>query len=536
MAEVNNNALLLFQVGPVLCCAPSLRIAAIIEPQPLTHPPGASPSQPGIFKHAGHIVATRDLRYHFGVPQQNWKIPGRVIIATLAHGNTGFLVDEITAVMAMPNTGWGTLPALIPRNVFNRTLLLDKKMYLYTDFDKLDRLREPGCLRPYLQQLLTQQEKSSAREPPARAESTTYTPSITQPEHTLPTVPAVAASATPITTNTLKDITNPARFTTDERIKKTAKHSLATTDKRDDNNAPKRMPTPPATPSSNTASFGVSTSKPTITTVTLAHTATVVPANNMKNAALTENSVNRLPTDARSPLLDMDSGSPPVQARSWPERRNEVEFRVVQQAPKQHTDKITVAPSPLPPAKQQNTRVLFAVIVLALIGGMVSLFFILTTTTLSLSTNTHPTVVESTVVASQPSPDNSSITNKVIAPMPAIPATGIPAPYQANIQQNNRGITIVLSAPAQEQLFTTNEQPAVNARPAAPSSVATTSTKAPPTQTEITHIVVKGDTLWHIARRYVNNPFRYPELARLSNIKNPDLIYPGNRVRIIHRD
>ena len=49
----------------------------------------------------------------------------------------------------------------------------------------------------------------------------------------------------------------------------------------------------------------------------------------------------------------------------------------------------------------------------------------------------------------------------------------------------------------------------------------------------VTHIVVKNDTLWSIAKRYVKNPYLYHELARLSNIKNPDLIYPGNRVRIV---
>jgi nucleoid-associated protein YgaU len=51
--------------------------------------------------------------------------------------------------------------------------------------------------------------------------------------------------------------------------------------------------------------------------------------------------------------------------------------------------------------------------------------------------------------------------------------------------------------------------------------------------TVVIHVVVKGDTLWHIARRYIRNPWRYPELARLSKIENPDLIYPGDRVRII---
>ena len=52
-------------------------------------------------------------------------------------------------------------------------------------------------------------------------------------------------------------------------------------------------------------------------------------------------------------------------------------------------------------------------------------------------------------------------------------------------------------------------------------------------QRVITHTVVKGDTLWLIAERYIHNPFRYPELARLSDIENPDLIYPGDEVRII---
>ena len=50
---------------------------------------------------------------------------------------------------------------------------------------------------------------------------------------------------------------------------------------------------------------------------------------------------------------------------------------------------------------------------------------------------------------------------------------------------------------------------------------------------QVIHIVVKGDTLWHIAKRYIKNPYKYPELARLSKIKNPDLIYPGNKVVII---
>ncbi|MDH5613293.1 MAG: LysM peptidoglycan-binding domain-containing protein, partial [Gammaproteobacteria bacterium] len=55
---------------------------------------------------------------------------------------------------------------------------------------------------------------------------------------------------------------------------------------------------------------------------------------------------------------------------------------------------------------------------------------------------------------------------------------------------------------------------------------------APDTQ-RYTHIVVKGDTLWHITRRYLKNPNRYPELAAASHINNPHRIYPGDVIKII---
>lgn len=48
-----------------------------------------------------------------------------------------------------------------------------------------------------------------------------------------------------------------------------------------------------------------------------------------------------------------------------------------------------------------------------------------------------------------------------------------------------------------------------------------------------THVVVKGDTLWHITRRYLDDPNRYPELAAASHIDNPHRIYPGDVIRVI---
>jgi LysM repeat protein len=58
------------------------------------------------------------------------------------------------------------------------------------------------------------------------------------------------------------------------------------------------------------------------------------------------------------------------------------------------------------------------------------------------------------------------------------------------------------------------------------------SKRASSKQVPKTHKVVRGDTLWAICKKYLGNGAKYPEIAKLNSIKNPNLIYPGQVIRL----
>ena len=163
----NSNALLLYKVGPVLVCSPTLPVESVVLPPHLTTMPGASEAEPGVFKSLYGMVRVVDLRVRFGVDRADRKSPGQIVIAEVAGGHAGFWVDRIEDVATFPERGWSQLPSHVPKQVFGRALLQGDDIRLYADFENLYKFKSSGYLRHHIELLkkneIKEKEKSQSR-------------------------------------------------------------------------------------------------------------------------------------------------------------------------------------------------------------------------------------------------------------------------------------------------------------------------------------------------------------------------------------
>ena len=574
MEAPHNSALLIFRVGPVLCAAPSLPIVSIVSPPKLSHPPGSSPANPGIFYHAEHVVSVTDLRYQFGLDESKWIQPGRLIITEADGVYDALWVDDIIEVIEAPKEGWGPLPALLPQKIFSHTLLIDDQIHLYTELRQLVEIDESGVLRQYIEKLQQNPEMidghssdtPTEEKPPVvtssdnedaatKAQHTAAAPEeIDKPETTAQDEVAAADEISPLATLATTLESDPAAAATTaqarDEVEPTASESLSVEP------PPHELENESATTADESIDDATATERETTEEmVTEEDIAPVMPPDTGQpkiDDTVTSEVEESIPNQATLPVEEAVSTDNISEQKPAPAHiKTEIDNRLIiddepdiplildEDVHGNDTATIVTDRDIYRAEKSKLTIVivtLVAILLLTAIGGGLYYFFI-----------TPDKIVTSTAIKA--APDNSAkvetratdtATEKAIEVVEEKPPETPPSnDYHADIKPDKEGITIVLHTPKGEPVLreeaTATVKEDVEEKITTPTKKTVQKTKNK-NRNEVIHIVVKGDTLWAIAEHYVKDPYRYPELARLSKIKNPDRIYPGNRVRIINKN
>ncbi|MDH5570741.1 MAG: chemotaxis protein CheW [Gammaproteobacteria bacterium] len=506
----DSDALVVFRVGPVYCCAPTMAVISIIMPPEFTALPGATISEPGIFKSSHGLVHVVDLRKRFGVDEENRDTVGRIIVAEVESGRDGFWVDEIVDIVQFPMKGWGVVPVYIPRDVFLKTLMLDGVIHLYTDFDCLHKLKTNGFLRAYIENI--NREHSGATKEKKNNISLVVQSGVH--EHG-PEVGAAddAGVAMGEHLNANEQI---HRQDVKNRHVKVIKTVSA------EKEAEIMSPSGKAMSSSR-----ISYSKQEVSS------GPDVPVN-VKLDDRDDSSGVTINDDA--PVLS-----------GYDDRRSKYVYTDID---------------------EKNDVYLFVFAILSICIVAVLLFFNFPDFNLEYEAKegvqSRAKKLSSTQVGQELVVESSAeeLARGGYSEAGEVLSNDAGESGYAELKKDNEGIVIIVNegviadesivyheamAPANDAPNTSDvltdksntknitlEQDVIEEAPLVmPVKIDKAVIKSPDDTKIIVHVVKKGDTLWHIALKYIKNPYRYPELARLSKIKNPDRIYPGDRVKII---
>lgn len=610
----DTNALLLYRVGPVLMCSPTLQVESVVVPPAISHANAISDAEPGMFKSIYGMVRVVDLRVRFGVDASQRKQPGQIIIVEVTGGHAGFWVDEIEDVIAFPQTGWGQAPSHVPGSVFSRSLMQGDGIRLYAEFDRLDGFKASGYLRQHIRSL-QQAAPTQETAPTDRSRS----PAQTQSEQAQSTLSQAATTASA------------------DAPAKTGTQLISRSDE-----AKKVIDTPISSPIKSPVNSSVkSGEKPAaIHGIDSQHAA----ANQQSSAR--QSGVHHRP--AISPELTRASNhrSTSAEAAQTPQKKDTYEHQQAQLKQAQRKDDRAAVSSPdsialsanqtgdagsdaLPvkaaptalQSEQTSSGWLWWFVPLLLL--FVVLFMLMQNSRLlqSLMTQDESPAMQTRVdlqqdavaLQAEKTLDNNTLQDDISASA-VVDAEIKPATQMADdltdviyIEPDSGDLTITVNDYEEENLSeqessvegSVQNQMAAQAEPdgqqetlqqmprqereaeqiyeaeaqtlqplpedktvstepaqadAKLQAVSTQNTTQNTSQDaenvsavkdkaadktavqmsrRLQHIVVKGDTLWSITGRYINKPWRYPEIARLSNIKNPHLIYPGQRVIIV---
>jgi len=149
---------------------------------------------------------------------------------------------------------------------------------------------------------------------------------------------------------------------------------------------------------------------------------------------------------------------------------------------------------------------------------------------------------DSTLATEEPQNPRDTQETRPDTPEPITSSVTIDNMY---VEKNADGISLIIETSSNSQINLTgqDEEPITSEHPIQQEEnmndtpdFSDHTTEASGKSRIFNHTVKKGDTVWDIAKQYINDPWRYRDLNEENNIDNPELIYPGEKVKIIFQE
>lgn len=548
VSHLRADTLLRFRVGPFRFSVPAVEVEGIIVPPRLTVIPLNPPHSKGVFLYHERLASAISLRSKFGLPDHDDGNLGQLVLGEVKVGLVGFWVDEVYETVDSAELEWRSMPEFIPHAAFESFAVKDGDIVMASTMQKLYDVPAEQ-----MASMLASVRKSfdlPEDVPPVEAEGLT-TASETDDEDTFGDLVDLSRGASSVEQETgLESVAEKAASAgADVGVTRPTVVDFPT---QDVDSSSKRPESPGNAHSS--ASVAVNRANP----------GTAVRSGQPTTQSRGGRSVSSYGAyGAARTTSDYRAGD--IHARGKPTRESSA-HSLGQSSSRPHSfsggtyagsinrfqhENKSAAYTPDNTAQQSDVEkrsgngIGWLVLILLLLFLGVGYWLWSTSKKEGVSAVRLKPAATETIASPSPAPEQEA------GPVDASPGlseidTAVPAQVDKQpevVADNSGGQTDdseVYRLEGKDVTVTVERKPEQIATEAglgqAKQEDGNTGTQSQPGYREFVHIVVKGDTLWDIAKKYLKNPFRYPELARLSEIKNPDLIYPGDTVRIRARD
>lgn len=590
MTENAAQTLILFRVDRLGFAVGATEMDSIIvPPQKVTHPPGSDSERPGIFEHAGHVHQLVDLRGQLGLDLEKRPV-GRLLLHHDGLRYYGLRVDEVIGLYDADRGRWVTLPPYLPRTIFPRGFLFKERIFLNSSLLQLLKLHDHGPLRRHLDELIAAEAPSSgkprdaAAPNPSAKERTDSTPQQQPPPSPATKATTMASTerkAAPAAATRPSTSASPRHKPAAPSKPAFATNKPATPSFKKPSPAPTKPLAPATSPASGSRTAAASAAyhrpKPAAPTVTAVSSRTAAPTRESatpttmspspeRGDSISAATTSTFPAGALIALLllllsllvgglywfmlaEPQRATPGIAAiesartvstpRPQPPSRPSVpEVPVEAATPPPPIAEAAAEATPTPGPEPTSAIDESATIKTAETGADHSLSIRRDGNTITVEVDGEALQIRDDVLAraidtpqTAPTPESSPDADDALDPALVETAEKLLPEQPHYTPKPEPMLTDALAqSPPESSQEKKTASPSSAPRPTEPKSDSGSRNNCPGCRFE--YIVVKGDTLWDIAKRFFRNALKFKQLAEASGIKNPDLIYPGDRIII----